>query len=282
MEAIVFFLLQATDPDTGARPIQLPLSIASARLDPTAFELEADRHRFYVMEAERRESFARFVVDAFRRAAKVPTESGDSLNFHGEGIGAFRGASPILGGDTSNVVLRIATGSGDVVLKSYKFLDTGNREPEILARLHARHFPHVARHLGDIALGQGQDRLVVGIATDHVDAIDLFTWFCDGWRKSLGREADPLEDVSAAGLNLASGLGEATAALHEALIDHHPGLWQAEPFTEEDFRNTFKSATRSLGSALRRLGQLAHSEDPAVTESARGARAQLLDLRPRI
>src|SRR5436309_2768786 len=42
------------------------------------------------------------------------------------------------------------------------------------------------------------------------------------------------------------------------------------------------SATRSLGSALRRLGQLAHSEDPAVTESARGARAQLLDLRPRI
>src|SRR5207244_6633731 len=90
------------------------------------------------------------------------------------------------------------------------------------------------------------------------------------------------EVMSAASLILASGLVEATSALHEALIDHHPGLWQVEAFTEEDFRNTFKSATRSLGSALRRLGQLAHSEDPAVTESARGARAQLLDLRPRI
>jgi len=111
IEAIVFFLLQATDADTGARPIHLPLSIASARLDPTAFELEADRHSFYVMEAERRESFARFVVDAFRRAAKVPTESGDSLNFHGEGIDAYRGASPIPSGDTSNVVLRVKTGS---------------------------------------------------------------------------------------------------------------------------------------------------------------------------
>ena len=281
-EAIVFFLLLATDPGAGARPIHLPLSIARARFDREAVALEGGASPIYVMEAERREVYARFVVDAFRRGAKLRTGSGDSLTFHGDGIGAFRGASPILGGDTSNVVLRIATGSGDVVLKSYKFLDTGNREPEILARLHARNFPHVARHLGDIALGQGEDRLVVGIATDHVDAIDLFTWFCDGWRKSLGREADPLEDISAAGLNLASELGEATAALHEALIDHHPGLWQAEPFTEEDFRNTFKSATRSLGSALRRLGQLAHSEDPAVTESARGARAQLLDLRPRI
>src|SRR5207245_3469915 len=115
-------------PEPGARHIQLPRSIASARLDPTAFELEADRHRFYVMEAERRECFARFVVDSFRRAAKVPTESGDSLNFHGEGISAFRGASPIPGRDTSNVVLRITTSSGDVVMKSYKFLNTGNRE----------------------------------------------------------------------------------------------------------------------------------------------------------
>src|SRR5207244_7723188 len=90
------------------------------------------------------------------------------------------------------------------------------------------------------------------------------------------------EVMSAASLILASGLVEATSALHEALIDHHPGLWQAEPFTEEDFRNTFKSATPSAGSSLRRLGQLATAEDPAVTESARGARAQLLDLRPRI
>src|SRR5207244_12132466 len=143
----------ATDRHRGARPIRLPLSIASARLDPTAFELEADRQSFYVMEAERRESFARFVVDAFRRAAKVPTESGDSLNFHGEGIGAFRGASPIPGRDTSNVVLRITTGSGDVVLKSYQFLDTGNREPDILARLHARRFRHVARFLRDARVG---------------------------------------------------------------------------------------------------------------------------------
>src|SRR5438445_7097923 len=155
MEAIVFFLLQATDADTGARPIHLPRASASARPDPTAFEREADRHSFYVMEAERRESFARFVVAAFRRAAKVPTESGDSLNFHGEGMSAFRGASPIPGGDTSNVVLRITTGSGDVVLKSYKFLDTGNREPDILARLHARKFPHVARFLGEVALAPG-------------------------------------------------------------------------------------------------------------------------------
>src|SRR5947208_1103755 len=175
-EAIVFFLLLAMDPGAGARPIHLPLSIARARFDREAVALEGGASTIYVMEAERREVYARF----------------------------------------------------------------------------------------------------------DVDAIDLFTWFCDGWRKSLGREADPREDVSAAGLNLASELGEATTALHEALIDHHPGLWQPEPFTEEDFRDVFKSATRSLGSALRRLGHLAHSEDPTIAESARRARAHLLDLRPRI
>src|SRR5439155_25855430 len=152
--------------------------------------------------------------------------------------------------------------------------------PDILARLHGPKFPHVARLLGDVALARRKDRVVLGIATNHLDAVDLFTWLCDGWREPLCQEVVPRGAGSAEGL--ASELGVATAALHEALIDHHPRLWQAEPFTEEDFRNTFKSATRSLGSALRRLGQLAHSEDPAVTESARGARAQLLDLRPRI
>src|SRR2546428_13895950 len=62
IEAIVFFLLQTTDPDTGARHIQLPLSIALGRLDPTAFGIEAERHRVYVMGAERKEGYARFVM----------------------------------------------------------------------------------------------------------------------------------------------------------------------------------------------------------------------------
>src|SRR5947209_14712512 len=168
------------------------------------------------MEAERREVYARFVVDAFRRGAKLRTGSGDSLTFHGDGIGAFRGASPILGGDTSNVVLRIATGSGDVVLKSYKFLDTGNREPEILARLHARRFPHVARFLGEVALGHGVDRLVLGVATEHIEADDLFAWLCDGWRHTLNREVNPNEDFEESTLDVAADLVEAREALHEA------------------------------------------------------------------
>src|SRR5947208_13679102 len=97
----------------GSRLVHLPLSIASARLDPTAFELEADHHPFYLMEAERRESFARFTVDAFRRGAKIPTESGDSLIFHGQDVGALRGAALSPGGHTSTVVLRIPTASRD-------------------------------------------------------------------------------------------------------------------------------------------------------------------------
>jgi len=281
-EAIVLFLVLATDSDMGARPVHLPLSIASARLDPGAFELETDRNTFYVTEAERRESYARFTTEAFRRGAKIPTESGDSLTFHGDGIGAFRGVSPIPGGDTSNILLRIVTASGDIVLKSYKLLDTGNREPEILSRLHARKFPHVARFLGDVALGRGKDRLVLGITTEHVDAVDLFTWLCDGWRQSLSRDVGPSEDFAEASRSLASDLGEATAALHDALIDRHPGPWHTEPFTREDFHDAFKAGTRFLGAALRRLGQLVRAEEPTLSESARSARAELLGLRASI
>jgi len=67
--------------------------------------------------------------------------------------------------------------------------------------------------------------------------------------------------------------------LHEALVDRHPGFWHPEPFTEEDFRDVFKSATRSLGAALRRLGHLARADEPVLAESARMARTQLLELR---
>lgn len=278
-EALVLFLVIATHADLGARPIHLPLSIASARFDPGAFELEAGDNTFYLTEAERRESYARFAIEAFRRRAKIPTASGDSLTFHGEGIAAFRGIAPSPGSDTSNIVLRISTASGDVVLKSYKFLDTGNREPEILARLHARDFPNVALFLGEVALGQGTDRLVLGMTTKHVDADDLFTWLCDEWRKTLARDAGPGEEFVEGSRDLVSDLGAATAALHEALVDRHPGPWHPEPFTEEDFRDAFKSATRSLGAALRRLGQLAHAAEPTLAESARQARTQLLDLR---
>lgn len=278
-EAIVVFLLLATDPDSGARLIHLPLSLASARLDPDAFELDADPNTVYVMEAERRETFARFVVEAFRRRAKVPTGTGDALTFVGEGIGSFRGTSPVPGGDTSNVLLRIATSAGDVIMKSYKFLDPGNREPEILARLRARKFSHVAGLLGEVALGRREDRLVLALMTEHIDAVDLFTWFRDGWRESLGRGLDRSEDFAEATRRVATALGEATAVLHETLIDRHPGPWHTEPFTQEDFRGTFKSATRSLGAALRRLGRLARSDEPGLAESARQARSQLLDLR---
>src|SRR5207247_11276637 len=59
----------------------------------------------------------------------------------------------------------------------------------------------------------------------------------------------------------------------------HPGFCHTEPFTEEDFRDVFKSATRSLGAALRRLGHLARAEEPVLAESARMSRTQLLELR---
>src|SRR5207237_4982966 len=57
------------------------------------------------------------------------------------------------------------------------------------------------------------------------------------------------------------------------------GSGDPEPFTQDSFRDVCKSATRSLGVALRRLGHLARAEEPVLAESARMARTQLLELR---
>jgi trehalose synthase-fused probable maltokinase len=278
-EAIVLFLPSVKDSNRGARTVHLPLSIASVRLDPAAFELEASGDTFYVMEGERRESYVRFVIDAFRRGAKIRTESGDFLSFRGDGIAAFRGISPVQGGDTSNVLLRIGTATGEVVLKSYKLLDPGNREADILSRLRARKFPHTARLLGEMFLGRGKDRFALGMATEHVDSVDLFTWLRDAWHDALSDGRETGEEFVKACRSIASDLGEATAALHDALIDRHPGPWQTEIFTPEDFRVAFKTATRSLGASLRRLGQLATDPEPLLAHPVRSARALLLGLR---
>src|SRR5207247_7744117 len=77
-EAIVFFLLLATDPDAGARPVFLPLSLARVRLDREAFALEADQSTIFIMEAERREGSERFVDDAFRCGVEVVEGCGGS------------------------------------------------------------------------------------------------------------------------------------------------------------------------------------------------------------
>jgi trehalose synthase-fused probable maltokinase len=277
-EAIVLFVLVAKDKEAGARPIHLPLSIASVRFDPTALELEAGRESFYVMEAERRDPYARLVLEAFRRGTKVRTEAGDTLTFQGEPMAGFRSMSPISEGETSNMLIRIATGSRETVLKSYKLLDTRNREPEIMGRLHARGFPHAARFLGELHLGSGKDRLVLGILTEYVDAVDLFAWLREGWRRAWGDEG-LFGELADASRGLASDLGAATAALHDALIDRHPGPWRTEVFSEEDFRDVFKASTRFLGSALRRLGQLGRSADPVLGDSARRSRPVLLEHR---
>lgn len=70
--------------------------------------------------------------------------------------------------------------------------------------------------------------------------------------------------------------------LHEALHSRGRGYWASERFTREDFQDAFRDATRSLGSALRRLGHLSRAADPDLADAARTARTQLLDRRSAI
>src|SRR2546425_6373397 len=138
-EAIVLFIAVARHPE-GQTVIQLPMSISDARQEPGSFELPEGQGRVFVSEAEGRDGYARFVADAFDHELKISTRAGDSVRFRGEGLGGFRSQGPPLAGDSTNLLIRFATGRAEVVFKSYKLPDVRNREPEILERLHRKQF----------------------------------------------------------------------------------------------------------------------------------------------
>jgi trehalose synthase-fused probable maltokinase len=281
-EAIVFFLAVVRQPE-GQAVIHLPLSISESRVERDAFEVQVAEGRVFVTEAEPREAFVRFVADAFEHQSKVDTMAEDTLRFRGEPIGAFRAMGAPLAGDSTNLLVRFSTVRTEVVFKSYKLPDVRNREPEILERLHRKQFRNAPRYLGEVALGQGPERLVLGLATEFVESVDLFTWMTEGWRLELAPGGPPANgDFEPASLAVAAPRGEATAALHEALFDRHPGPWQAETFRGEDATAARRAAITNLGESLRRLAALAKGPDRRAAEVAAKARMFLFDQRPAI
>jgi len=278
-EALVLFLV-TTQEGPMSQMLHLPLSVATARFEADAFELTAGTDRLYVSEAERRETYAKFLVEGIQRSATLQTLHGDRLHFRGEPVGAYRSMLPTAVGDTSNLLLQVATVQRELMVKSYKLLDARNREPTILDRLHGKGFAHVPRLLGEMALGEGEDRIVLAVATDRVDAVDLFTYLSSGWRSELaGTGAVAVPVFESASLELAAALGEATAALHADLADAHPGPFQVEIFEPKDAEATYRAATANLGDALRRLGLAAKHGGPIEGELGSRARRLLLENR---
>lgn len=277
-EAVAFFLAVARDANTSL-PVHVPLAVSTAKPDPEAFEITVGGGKVHVSDGERTASYARFVVDGLRDRLTVRTAKGDTLRFEGEGIGTFRAVEPSPD-DSSNVVVRIATSAGEFVFKSYKLLDVENREPDILRRLAKKGFPHVPPFRGELALGRGADRLVLGVVTKHVPGRDVFTILTEGWRSELAGPTAP--DFERGSLDLAARLGEATADLHEALVDRHPGPFQPEGYTAEDAEAATKAALTNLGDSLRRLAAVAKGRDERLQTLAAEARLQVFERRDRI
>ncbi len=276
--AVVFFLAVAREPNASI-PIHVPLAISTAKADPEAFELSVGSERLYVEEGERSRLYARFLVDGFRDRLAIRTLHGDVLHFQGEPLGALRStdAGPE---DSSNVLVRITTDRGGVVFKSYKLLDLNNREPAILERLEKKGFRRIPRYRGELALGKGTDRVVLGVASERIEAPDAFAWLTDGWRGELAGASPP--DFERASLALAADLGEATADLHDALTDGHPGPFQGEAFTREDAQAATRAALANLSDSLRRLVDLAKGPDAPPAKLAADARMLVFENRERI
>ncbi len=279
-EALVLFLATAKEAQATV-PMHLPFSLRTSPPDGEAFPLAVAGGTVHVIEAERREAYARFLTEEFRSHDAIPTEGKDTLRFSGTAGGVFLRMGPAAEGDSSNLLVRYGTDRAEVVFKSYKFPDVHNREPDVFARLAKKGFSHVPRYHGELALGRGETRLVLGIATEHVEATDAFAWLTAGWDAELrGEPVAP--DFEARSLSLTASLGEATADLHEALFDRHPGPFQAETFTREDAEAAIKTALGYLSDALVRLAALARQGDRTSAARAATTRQMVFENRERI
>ena len=281
-EALVWFLATAREGNVTV-PMNLLFLVADRSPSPDAFEFDAAGARWFVVEAERSESFARFVAEGFRRQTTLRTQSSDTLSFHGEGWSAFRAMGPTMDTDSSNLLLPFSTEGREVLFKSYKLPDVHNREPDLVARLHKKGFPNVPRYLGEFTLGKGDDRVALGIAVEFLETVDLFSWLTGQWRADLvGGEVGSVQDFEGASLDLAAALGERTAEMHAALSDDHPGPFQRETFTEEDVEAARKAALSNLSDALVRLATLAKDADRTTAVRAAAARGMVFENRERI
>jgi len=277
-EALVLALVLAREGPSSIL-LHLPLSVATARLDPGAFELSSGPERWYLVEAERRDTYARFLTEALRRGLRLRTRAGDSLHFRGESLGAFRSLGEGVEGDSSNLLVRVATAGPEVLFKSYKIVDPENREPVILERLRRRGFAATPRFLGEVSLGQGEERLVLGVVTERVDAEDLFAYLTGLWQEELRPPYPALTDFEEVTLHLADGLAEATAALHEVLVDRKPGPFHAEPFTRDDAQAAYRIAARNLSDSIRLLARRQVKGGDLPLDLASECRGLLLDHR---
>jgi maltose alpha-D-glucosyltransferase/alpha-amylase len=185
--------------------------------------------------------------------------------------------------DSSNLLVPFSTEARDVLFKSYKLPDVHNREPDLVARLRRKGFPNVPRYLGEFVLGQGDDRVALGIAVEFLETLDLFSWFTGQWRVALlGGVAGTNADFDATSLVVAATLGEKTAEMHAALTDEHSGPFQRETFIAEDAEAAKKAALSNLSDALVRLAALARDSDRTTALRAAEARGMVFENRDRI
>src|SRR5206468_3751105 len=82
---------------------------------------------------------------------------------------------------------------------------------------------------------KGDDRVVLGIALEFLEATDLFSFLTAHWGDTLlADDGSPTLEFEQASLRLAKELGEKIAEMHAALVDDHAGPFQRETFTSED------------------------------------------------
>ncbi|MGB9635971.1 MAG: hypothetical protein ACPL1Y_01810 [Thermoplasmata archaeon] len=186
-----------------------------------------------IFEAEYLDIFPLFIYKMFENGEKLKGQNSEIafiLLHRQKGVSVKRGE--ILGGDTSNVNLRLFTGGKEMVLKTYRGIDAHNPEVEMMLKLSNSDFRNLPRVLGYAELHTPQESARVFLLLEYLpssgDGIKAFMKDASFLLATGGKK-----EIIEHSRELAIELGRITAEMHLNLVDETQKFC-IEKVTEED------------------------------------------------
>ncbi|MEM3493403.1 MAG: hypothetical protein QXJ27_02390 [Thermoplasmata archaeon] len=277
--AIEFFMLKVKP---GRRRYFLPLAFTKSAFQvieaPAIFTLESEKERIHVFEAEYLDLFPSIIYRMFEEGERFTGKRMEIVFTLRRGIRGERvRKGEVIGGDSTNINLKILSTERTMVLKTYRVFDVDNPEVEMMLQLSgSKNVPEV--------LGYAEV-LIEGISANGFLLMEFMDSAGDGIKAfmkdvnfliSSGMEQEVVIRHSE---KLAGILGRITAEMHAQLVGNDE-KFRAEKITGEDIERWKVRVLSNLDYCLERILGLPESENrEALLKIAEGVeRGRVLEL----
>jgi maltose alpha-D-glucosyltransferase/alpha-amylase len=235
---LVTLLLEAGPP--GSRELyHVPLRLtATEPKGVDRFLATLANQRVYGCEAEGSQHYCRELGKLATTRARGQTDRGRRLVFETNSLIPMQSSRVISSEETRHVLILLEAPPSRLLLKSYKRLDTADREARLLEHLTKRGYGGCPRYFGGVYLFEEGHRTALSIFLEFLEGVENVF---DRLVSSLTARVLAVPLQMGEDLEIADALGRALAELHQSLTDPSDALFAPEAIDRRDLE-----ATRAL------------------------------------